>query len=200
VLFNAIKAEEALRMTPETAAKLQKVKKYSASLRNLFRFFFVSVILGWFARMLVAWTGPKPSEPDVVEIAHLVFTGDSVPAEVRVIAYAYFTLGLAISLKIFFHLIKLFALYAQGKIFDAENVHQIRQVGYTILISPILWLLTLFIPLFIATDGVTVATSPNLGLNIGGVFNEVILGTIILVVSWIMDVGRELREEQDLVV
>jgi hypothetical protein len=31
-------------------------------------------------------------------------------------------------------------------------------------------------------------------------FDEVIAGTIIIVISWIMDVGRELREEQDLVV
>ena len=187
-------------MAADPAAKLQKVKKYSASLRNLFGFFFVLSILGWLARMRLAWTGPKPGEPDVVEIAHLVFTGDPVPADVRVIGYIYFTLVLAISLKIFFHLIKLFALYAKGKIFSAENVHQIRQAGYTILISPVLWLLSLLIPLFVATDGMSIATSPNLALNVGGVFNEVILGTVILVVSWIMDVGRELREEQDLVV
>jgi hypothetical protein len=30
--------------------------------------------------------------------------------------------------------------------------------------------------------------------------NQLISGMIIIVVSWIMDVGRELREEQDLVV
>jgi hypothetical protein len=188
-------------MAADTAARLQKVKKYSASLRNLFVFFFVLSILGWFARLRLAWTGPKPGEHDVVEIAHLVFTGDPVPAEVRVIAYVYFTLVLAISLKIFFHLIKLFALYAQGKIFSAENVHQIRQVGYTILISPALWLLSLLIPLFVASDGMSITTSPSAGLlNVGGVFSQIFLGTIILVVSWIMDVGRELREEQDLVV
>jgi hypothetical protein len=31
-------------------------------------------------------------------------------------------------------------------------------------------------------------------------FAEVIAGTIIIVISWIMDVGRELQEEQELVV
>jgi hypothetical protein len=188
-------------MTAETVTRLQKVKKYSASLRNLFGFFFVLSILGWLARMRLAWSGPKPGERDVVEIAHLVFTGDPVPTDVRILAYVYFTLVLAISLKIFFHLIRLFALYAEGKIFSAANVHQIRQVGYTVLISPVLWLLSLFIPLFVATDGVSITTSPSAGLlNIGGVFNQVILGTILIVIAWIMDVGRELREEQDLVV
>jgi hypothetical protein len=200
VLFNGYKAEEALIMTPETAAKLQKVKKYSASLRNLFTFFFALGILGWFVRTLMTWSDAKPHEPGVIQIAHLVFTGDPVPTDVRVLAYVYFTLSLAIALKIWFHLIKLFALYAEGKIFSAENVQQIRQVGYTVLISPALWLLSLFIPLFVAADGMSITTSPNLPLNIGGVFQQIILGTIVIIVSWIMDVGRELREEQDLVV
>ena len=187
-------------MTTETAAKLQKVKKYSTSLRNLFTFFFSLGILGWLVRTIMTWSDAKPHEPSAVQIAHLVFTGDPVPTDIRVLAYVYSTLALAISLKIFFHLIKLFALYAQGKIFGAENVHQIRQVGFTILIAPVLWLLTLLIPLFVAADGMSITTSPNTALNFGGVFNQIILGTIILVVSWIMDVGRELREEQDLVV
>jgi hypothetical protein len=34
----------------------------------------------------------------------------------------------------------------------------------------------------------------------GPVVNQLIVGMIIIIVSWIMDVGRELREEQDLVV
>jgi hypothetical protein len=188
-------------MTAETAAKLEKVKKYSASLRNLFTFFFALGILGWFVRTLMTWSDAKPHEPSVVQIAHLVFTGDPVPTDVRVLAYVYFTLGLAISLKITFHLIKLFALYAEGKIFSAENVQQIRQVGFTMLIAPALWLLSMLIPLFVSADGMSVTTSPSAGLlNVGGVFNQIILGTIVIVIAWIMDVGRELREEQDLVV
>ena len=31
-------------------------------------------------------------------------------------------------------------------------------------------------------------------------FTELVVGIVVIVVSWIMDVGRELREEQDLVV
>jgi hypothetical protein len=188
-------------MTTETAAKLQKVKKYSASLRNLFTFFLVMGILLWFIRTLMMWSDAKPHEASVVRIAHLVFTGDPVPIDVRVLAYVYFTLDLAIALKIIFHLVKLFALYAEGKIFSAENVQQIRQVGLTMLIAPALWLLSMLIPLFVAADGMTITTSPSAGMPyIGGVFNQIILGTIVIVIAWIMDVGRELREEQDLVV
>lgn len=195
------KAEEALIMTAETAAKLQKVKKYSASLRNLFGFFFALGLVGWLIRTIMMWSDAKPHEPTAVQIGHLVYSGDPVSGTVHVLSYVYGTLSLAIGLKITFHLIKLFALYADGKIFSAENVRQIRQVGYTVLLTPALLVLTLFVPLLVSGEGMTTSTSPGTGLmGEGQVFSQIIVGTIIIIISWVMDVGRELREEQDLVV
>jgi hypothetical protein len=187
-------------MAADTAAKLQKVKKYSASLRNLFGFLFVIGLLGWFVRTIMMWSDAKPHEPSLVRIGHLVYSGDAVSTDVRVLSYVYFTLAVAISLKITFHLIKLFALYAEGKIFSAENVGQIRQIGFTMLFSPALFFLTLFVPLFVAAEGTISQGGQGAVLGVGGVFEQIIVGTIILIFSWIMDVGRELREEQDLVV
>jgi hypothetical protein len=184
-------------MAADTAAKLQNVKKYSASLRNLFTFFFVLGLLGWLIRTIMMWSDAIPHQPGLVRIGHLAYSGDAVSLDVRVLSYVYFTLALAISLKIAFNLIKLFGLYAEGKIFDAENVRQIRQIGITVLFSPALFFLTLFVPLFVAAES-TIA--PGGEVVFGGVFDSLIGGTIIMVVSWIMDVGRELREEQDLVV
>jgi hypothetical protein len=184
-------------MTPETAAKLQKVKKYSVSLRNLFVFFLIIGLLGWLVQTMMMWSDATPHEPSLVRIGHLEYSGDSISLGVRVLSYVYFTLSLAISLKITFHLIKLFALYADGKIFAAENVRQIRQIGFTVLFSPILFVLTLFVPLFIAAES-TISTDAPIG--VGMLFEQLTAGAIIIVFSWIMDVGRELREEQDLVV
>jgi hypothetical protein len=136
-----------------------------------------------------------------VRIGHVLYGGDPVSGTVHVLSYVYSTLALAIFLKITFHLIKLFALYAQGKIFSAENVAQIRQIGYTVLLTPTLWVLTLFVPLLVSGEGMTMTSAPESGpMGAGQVFSQIIIGTIIIVVSWIMDVGRELREEQDLVV
>lgn len=61
--------------------------------------------------------------------------------------------------------------------------------------------LTLFVPLLVSDEGMTTSTTPGTGLmGEGPVVNQLIVGMIIIIVSWIMDVGRELREEQDLVV
>ena len=105
-------------------------------------------------------------------------------------------LSSAILLKLDFHLIKLFGLYADGKIFTHDNVHEIRQIGITVLLFPALWVLGLLVPTFIPGEGLTTTITTD-GTD---PFTEIIVGTIVLVVSWIMDVGRELREEQDLVV
>lgn len=188
-------------MTAETAAKLEKVKKYSASLRNLFTLFFVLGLVAWLIRTIMMWSDAKPHEPSVVRIGHLVYSGDPVSGTVHVLSYLYTTLSLAIGLTLTFHLIKLFALYADGKIFSVENVRRIRYIGYTVLLMPAVWVLTLFVPLIVSGEGMTTTTSPGAGLMGGGqVGNQLISGMIIIVVSWIMDVGRELREEQDLVV
>ena len=185
-------------MTTETAAKLQKVKKYSASLRDLFKFFFVIGLVGWAVLAIAGWL----LDPSVVRIGHLVYSGDSITLTVRVVGYVYNTLSAAIGLKATYHVMKLFALYAEGKIFSAENVRQIRQVGIAVLLFAPLAVLALFVPLIApGADGSSPTISAGPGWVGGGrAFESVISGTIILVVSWIMDVGRELREEQDLVV
>lgn len=188
-------------MTTETAAKLEKVKKYSASLRDLFKFFFALGLVGWLVLTITMWLDAMPQR-SAVQIGHLVYSGDSITLTVRVLGYVFRTLSLAIALKVNFHLIKLFALYAEGKIFGAENVQQIRHVGITILMLPALFVLTLFVPLLApGGEGLSPTISAGAGWIGGGLaFQNIIYGTIIIMVSWIMDVGRELREEQDLVV
>jgi predicted small integral membrane protein len=103
---------------------------------------------------------------------------------------------LVLLLKLNFHLINLFGLYADGKLFNRENVHQIRQIGIIILLFPALWVLGLIIPGFLPAEGLS-RTAMTGGQD---PFAELIVGGIIIVLAWIMDVGRELREEQDLVV
>jgi hypothetical protein len=182
-------------MTAEAAEKLKKVQKYSASLRNLFRFFFVLGALALVVETGLVVSGAERFDTSV-RIGNTEYSGDSIPGTIRAIAFIGFVLASGILLKLNLHLVKLFGLYADGKIFSAENVDQIRQIGITMLFFPALWVLSLFVPLFVLGEGL------NKTITTGGwqPFSALIVGTIVIVVSWIMDVGRELREEQDLVV
>jgi hypothetical protein len=182
-------------MSTETAEKLKKVQKYSASLRNLFRFLFVLGALALVVETALVVSGAEPFDTNA-RIGNTEYSGDSIPGTIRAIAFIGFVLRLAILLKLNFHLVKLFGLYADGEIFSAENVNQIRQIGITMLLFPALWVLGLFVPMLIPGEGLS-KTITNGGWQ---PFSGLTLGAIVIVVSWIMDVGRELREEQDLVV
>ena len=122
-------------MTAETAEKLQKVQKYSASLRNLFLFLFVLGALAWLIQTILILSGTPPSDATVL-IGNTEYSGDSISGAIRAL------------------------------------------------------------PLFISAEGLSTRLVASGCVS----FNALIVGTIVIVIAWIMDVGRELREEQDLVV
>src|SRR5690606_1944109 len=131
-----------------------------------------------------------------VRIGLTEYRGEAIPMAAHVVSWIGSLLGLAILLKLFFHLHKLFGHYAEGRIFEKENVQQIRQIGVTVLLFPILWISLALAPNFIPAEGRTAL----LESDGAGPLMELIAGAVILVVAWIMDVGREMREEQDLLV
>jgi hypothetical protein len=194
--FNSCSDEYgAMKMPSEAAKKLEQVQKYSISFRRLFRFLFVLVVLALVVQTILIVTGAEPYDTSV-RIGHTEYSGDSIPRSIRAIAWIGVVLGSVVLLKLNFHLIKLFGLYADGKLFNSENVYHIRQIGITVLLFPALWVLGAIVPGFlpaeaVARDAVGSGHDP---------YTELIVGAIIIVLAWIMDVGRELREEQDLVI
>lgn len=100
----------------------------------------------------------------------------------------------------FYYLVKLFQLYAKNIVFSYENVKYIRKIGImlflqvvaTMLIQPVL---SLILTLDAAKGGHVIA----LGLGSDEITNLVIAGIVILI-SWVMEEGRKLEEEQTLTV
>ena len=123
-----------------------------------------------------------------------------LPLSARFFAMAASALPLAVDMVIVYLLIKLFNLYARGKIFTANNVRLIRWIGYTILIgqaiSPVHQALL--------TLALTISNPPgqrmiSIGLDNQNLF-AIVSAVIIILVAWIMDEGRRLQEEQALVI
>jgi hypothetical protein len=182
-------------MGSEAARKLEKIQKYSVSLKRLFRFLFVVVALAMVVQTILMLTGAEPYETSA-RIGPMEYRGDPIPPAIRTIAWLGTTLGLAVLLKLNFHFIKLFALYSDGKLYHRETVQQIRQIGITFLLFPALWVLGVIVASVLPTQELS-RTLVSSGQD---PFNELLVGAIIVVVAWVMDVGRELREEQDLVI
>jgi hypothetical protein len=104
--------------------------------------------------------------------------------------------GAAVSLKVLYHLIRLVALYARGRLFTTESVAQIRQVGVTYALALVVWL----IPLIGAAQ--EIAAEPEQWTSIMPSFpgGALIAACLFLFASGIMDEGRKLREDQELTV
>lgn len=123
-----------------------------------------------------------------------------LPLSAKMFALAAGILTLAVDMTIAYLLIKLFRLYAAGRIFTADNVKFIRWIGYTILIgqaiSPVHQALL--------TLALTFPNPPGHKMIAIGVGNQnlfaIVSAVIIILVAWIMDEGRRLQEEQALVI
>jgi hypothetical protein len=173
----------------ESPPKLKEVKRVSRSFRLFFMCLFVLTIAG----LLASLFGP---ERPPVELAGTVFAPEAVTDRIRTLWVIERVLRSLVALKAFFHLIRLFGFYAEGRIFTRDNVAQLRQLGVTMLLLPAIWLLIVVaaVPQIAGTDDGWIRAMASFPMMAG------LGGAIVMLIAWIMDVGRELRDEQDLVI
>lgn len=124
----------------------------------------------------------------------------------RVLVTVVFVLAMAITMKGMFHLRKLFGHYASGNVFTVESVAQIRQLGITFLLVAGLQLLDGPIAFALAllcgktpTVSVTLDIVPFPSAD-GGVIGSAAAAGLLILISWVMDIGRGLREEIELTI
>jgi hypothetical protein len=176
-------------MATEAPDQLKQLKRISLSLKRLFIFLFALTVFGVIARLLV------PSAESITLVG-VPFSGEMITTKIYALSIIAALLSAALAMKAYFHLIKLFSLYAQAKVFTADNVAQIRQLGITLMLAPAVWLAVLLA----AMPEIAAATAGWLGIMPSFPGNQLIVGGIVILISWIMDVGRQLRDEHDLVI
>jgi hypothetical protein len=185
-------------MDGSTETRLKQVQRYGTALRRLSKVLFAAAAFAVGAVVLLLLFGN--SSDTLFLFGTIEYRADTIPAGARAFIILGFVWGAALLLKLLFHLIRLFDLYADGKIFTVENVRQLRLIGITLFLFLSLWVLELVaqfvVPEVVVQDSAATTTSINLNIP----FSVIIVGTVIVFFSWIMDVGRELREDQDLVV
>jgi hypothetical protein len=104
-------------------------------------------------------------------------------------------------LKAFYHSCRLFSHYARGKIFTTEANGQIRQLGVTVCLWPVFFIIWNILS-GIAAD-LTFGIPFGLKFNIPDILNQshlLIFGASIICISWIMEKGREIHEDQELTI
>ena len=97
-------------------------------------------------------------------------------------------------------LIRLFSCFAMGEIFTRNTVKYIRRTGWTVLIGAGITpihdaLLTLVLTMHNAPGNRLVTVSFD-----STDFEELIIGGVVILVSWVMEEGRQLQEVNELTV
>ena len=200
-------------MNNATAEQLKKVQKVSTIVKGAFQGLMVLVSIASFLKIaglvFMSDTTVTVTDAEVSEVAagqrsfnmHLSLldmevAADEVQLSVRLLTGIALVLSLLVYLKILKHLVALFSDYEQGQIFTRANVHQLRQLGITILCIPALWIAVdlgfVVLTQLIAPGSAMVESSfPVMTL---------LTGIIVVLMSWIMDVGRAMQEESELVI
>lgn len=143
-----------------------------------------------------------------VFMEHLPFVNARLPVPVdsrlplvsRWLAFAASLLPGGVAIYALSRLRRLFGLYAQGAIFRADNVRCFRQLGWSLFA----WAGASFLFNTLAGFILTFHWKPGTRLLVISLDSQdllaVFMGLVVLTVSWVMDQGRRLAEEQELFV
>ena len=173
--------------------EMNKISKVSYRFSLLFK----ALIALYPLYVIGVWMGQIPTGYGLSAIARFPFDIqlDSVRLTLRSYACLVDMIPTAIVMCNFYFLVKLFQLYSENKIFSYQNVMYMRKIGYTLLLQVIaafliMPILSLIVTLDAPKNGHVIALS--LGSDHIITF---ITGSIVILISWIMEEGRKLEEE-----
>jgi len=186
-----------------------RISKYAKIFRTLFWCFLVAspffVALFWLSGGLFGF------ESESYKLGFEIFLGDIYIGEeffpefplawdIRMFGLAVNMLPLSVSMLSLWWLIRLFDCFTIGEIFTENTVKYIRYLGWTMVagvaVTPIYdALITLVLTMHNDVGERLIAISFE-----GTDFEELITAGVIILVSWIMEEGRKLRETDELTV
>lgn len=175
-------------MKPETEARLKKIKRVSNVLRVICRVGMIIAICVFLMAMVAILTG----RGDISFFDNCVLPLATLTVPTRLVLAVNTALMMAVGLKGFYHLYRLFGNYGRGDIFTKESAGHIRQLGITAL----LWYAANLLFVFSAI-ALQQTHSP-----ISFQFHSdcLVTGPIIIVISWFMEMAAEMREENELTI
>lgn len=174
-------------MNSDTQMKLRKIERASFYLRAITTALFVPVAIIAVAAtvsILAGWT------------AHISYEGQTfIPSELALssrLMLAAVGLGTAaVLIKALHHLRRLAGNYLRREIFTAESARQIRQFGYTCMLWGVVKLAWTLLPLLVPAHRMTVYSTP---------LDPILIGAVIVGLSWFAGLAAELREENELTI
>lgn len=185
----------------EVQSKMRKIRAFGHSAHavcSLLYGFGLLVSLIVVVTMLYSVLG-SPETKDNDGGMYDILMSPLTPLLFKLLMWSVVGFGLGVWLKMVYELQRLFGTMADGAIYTTENVRCIRYVG-------LLWLLATFlkiaIPIALSLARPFIDASVRIDLDrvsvsLGEILTSLIAAGLILLVSWIMDVGLYEKEHAD---
>ena len=146
------------------------------------------LLIGPKGMMLNLWLGPPPVHPPPATLAGYVPVA-TLPLLQRLAHLAVGPLVILPALMIFWNLRRLFRLYGKGVVFSEANARRIKHIGLWLAANALAPLLTtsLLGALHMRIDQAWFH---------GDTIPKILLGGVVYVIGMVMEVGRQIEEEQ----
>jgi hypothetical protein len=198
-------------MKAENEKKLRNIQKVSKFLRAMCKVLLGLVAFGALVTVGLTLAG-RGSISLFDNTVHLQLSPLTFPVRLAVAVLA--AVMMSVFLKGIYHLHRLFGNYGRGEIFTTDSAAQIRQLGITNLLwfgVQLLWGFAIVAisgayptrsPSFVLSDGLGVVSISQGSSATSFQFHSdaLVVGAIIIVISWFMEMAAEMREENELTV
>jgi hypothetical protein len=179
-------------MNPSVEARLEKVKRTSRGARRVCYWLMVLVGLGALVGVAATLTLPETLTCDVGGVRQ---SCADLPPGGAVLTIVALVGGLSLVWAALYRLARLFGNYSRGEIFTRASVREIRWLGY-LAVAYAVFQLAVFVAALAVFAGAESATNLRFDLPIG----PAVVASFLLLLSWVMDVAAEMREENELTV
>lgn len=177
---------------------MSKINRISNGFRLLFQIlFFMYPIF-----VIATWLGGITLPAQNISFARLPVDVDlhSLRFFIRFLACMVEMLPTAVVMMGFYYLVQLFKLYSQSNIFGLQNVILIKKIGVTLIAQVFASIITQpLLSLILTMDAPKGGHLISIGFGSDELSNLVI-GGIVVLISWIMEEGRKLEEEKNLTI
>lgn len=175
-------------MRPEFEKRLEKIRRLSLISKRICQGLFVLLTL----LLVICFVGILVGGDSSITVFDLSLPLRSLLLYQRIILSLIGALGIAVPLKGLYHLHRLFSGFSTGAIFTTQSASQIRQLGVTALLwvaVNLIWIAVVF-----------AFADRHISHAIYFRADSIVIGVIVIVVSWFMEMAAELQEENELTI
>ena len=177
-------------MSPRVEARLEKVKRMSRSVRRACYWLMGLVLL--MATVGVLGRLALPCDPNGV----LAPCGE-LSSQALTFLFVALIGSVALALTGLYRLARLFGNYSRGEIFTRGSVREIRLLSY-VAVAYVVFQFVLFVAMLSLNAGGANEWPSELRFDLP--LGPALVATLLTLLAWVMDVGAELREENELTV